>query len=110
MLMQNRPNQAKKIGKVREIRRKREKKLMYKNKMKADNNNKKKKKWPSPRVFLIDLSPPQKKGILQSFDMYVNTYCDDQDGDYAKVYNSMNKNGDPTGVHVPKLYHSCSCW
>lgn len=43
--MQNRPNQAKKIGKVREIRWKREKKLMYKNKMKADNN-KKKKKWP----------------------------------------------------------------
>lgn len=48
------------------------------------------KKWPSPRVFLIDYSSPRKKGILQSVDMYVNTYCNDQDGDYAKVYNSMN--------------------
>lgn len=61
-------------------------------------------------VFLIDYSSPRKKGILQSVDMYVNTYCNDQDGDYAKVYNSMDKNGNPTSVHVPKFYHSCSCW
>lgn len=42
--------------------------------------------------------------------MYVNPNCNDQNGEYAKVNNSMNKNSNPTCVHVSKLHHSGSCW
>lgn len=42
--------------------------------------------------------------------IYVNTDCNDQDGDYAKVYNGMNQNGNPACAHVPELYNPYSCW
>ncbi|KAK8586991.1 hypothetical protein V6N12_021509 [Hibiscus sabdariffa] len=37
--------------------------------------------------------------------MYVDSYCHDQDGDHAEIYNGVNQDGYPTGAHVSKLYH-----
>ena len=42
--------------------------------------------------------------------MYVNTDGNNQDGEYAEVYDGMNQDSYPTCVHVPKLHHPCSCW
>lgn len=37
--------------------------------------------------------------------VYVNTNCDDQNGEYAEENDGVHQNGNPTGVHVPKLHH-----
>ena len=37
--------------------------------------------------------------------MYVNTNCNDQYGEYAEEYDGVYQNGNPTGVHIPKLHH-----
>lgn len=42
--------------------------------------------------------------------MYVNANCNDQDSDYAEVYNGMNEDGNSTGVHVSEFNDPGSCW
>lgn len=37
--------------------------------------------------------------------MYVNTDSDDQNGEYAEENDSVHQNGNPTGIHIPKLHH-----
>lgn len=42
---------------------------------------------------------------MKLLNVYVNTNCDDQYGEYAEEYDGVHQNGNPTGVHVPKLHH-----
>lgn len=51
----------------------------------------------------------EKIGEGGSIYMYVNTNSNNQDSEYAKVYDCMNQDSYPTGTHVAKLYHSGSC-
>ncbi|KAG7033373.1 hypothetical protein SDJN02_07429, partial [Cucurbita argyrosperma subsp. argyrosperma] len=38
-------------------------------------------------------------------NVYVNTDSDDQYGEYAEENDSVHQNGNPTGIHIPKLHH-----
>lgn len=43
--------------------------------------------------------------MIKLLNAYVNTNSDDQYGEYTEENDGVHQNGNPTGVHVPKLHH-----
>lgn len=65
---------------------------------KEKKNNKKKKKSNKSWQYIG----------TSSSSVNVNTNSNEEDGDETKKDNSVDKDGKPTGMHVPKLHHSVS--
>lgn len=74
------------------------------------HQRRKKKKKVNVNKHTHDSLSCSKGEIWGSVKVYMNAYCNKQDGEYTEIYDGMNQNRNPTSAHVTKFHHSKPCW